>query len=150
MPVVAALADNRNPQSLASRLRQKRFAVFLQLVSCLSRPIRILDVGRTQEFWEVLGFGEQTGVSVTVTPVCSPNPNTSQNSCVLPTSKMRIGRDRQETSCKNTANRFCRNLDASDWGLRLSASAATTGIFPDVCSARRETPRVDQHKRTLI
>ena len=64
--MVAALADNRNPQSLASRLRQKRFSVFLRLVSSLSRPIRILDVGGTQEFWEVMGFGEEQGVTVTL------------------------------------------------------------------------------------
>jgi hypothetical protein len=66
MAVVAALADNRNPQSLASRLRQKRFSVFLRLVSSLSHPIRILDVGGTQQFWEGMGFGEQEGVTVTL------------------------------------------------------------------------------------
>ena len=50
------LADNRNPASLAARLRRRRFALFAQLLSCLRRPIRILDVGGTPGFWNVMGF----------------------------------------------------------------------------------------------
>ena len=64
--MVVALADNGNPQSLAAILRRKRFSLFLQLLSSLTRPISILDVGGTQQFWEVMGFAQEEGVNVTL------------------------------------------------------------------------------------
>ena len=45
------VADNRNPDSLASRLRAKRFQKFAELLVGASEPVRILDVGGTPEFW---------------------------------------------------------------------------------------------------
>jgi hypothetical protein len=45
------VADNRNPASLASRLRAKRFQKFAELLVGASEPVRILDVGGTPEFW---------------------------------------------------------------------------------------------------
>jgi hypothetical protein len=59
------LADNRNPASLATRMRRRRFALFEELFSGLSGAIRILDVGGTPGFWRVMGF-ERTTVSVTL------------------------------------------------------------------------------------
>jgi SAM-dependent methyltransferase len=64
--VVTAVADNRNPHSLAARLRRKRFDLFLGLLSTLNRPVAILDVGGTQNFWEVMGFASVGEVSVTL------------------------------------------------------------------------------------
>src|SRR6202035_1769623 len=37
-------------------LRKKRFALFKELISSLPRPICILDVGGTEEFWEQMDF----------------------------------------------------------------------------------------------
>jgi len=52
------LADNTKPNSLASRLRRKRFRVFLEMLNCVStnlnRPLKILDVGGTEIFWEMM------------------------------------------------------------------------------------------------
>ena len=45
------VADNRNPDSLASRLRARRFQKFAELLAGASEPARILDVGGTPEFW---------------------------------------------------------------------------------------------------
>jgi hypothetical protein len=59
------LADNRNPASLAARLRRRRFALFAELLSRLPRPIRILDVGGTPGFWRVMGF-DRAAESVTL------------------------------------------------------------------------------------
>jgi SAM-dependent methyltransferase len=66
LTVVTALADNRNPDSLAAKLRRKRFALFLRLLSSVDRPVTILDVGGTQNFWEEMGFSEVGDVSVTL------------------------------------------------------------------------------------
>jgi hypothetical protein len=64
--VLTALADNRNPDSLAARMRKKRFSLFLELLASLRRPISILDVGGTQSFWEAMGFGQYDDVRVTL------------------------------------------------------------------------------------
>lgn len=49
------LADNKNPKSLATDFRRKRFAPVLkkmeELHQSLNRPLKILDVGGTERFW---------------------------------------------------------------------------------------------------
>lgn len=57
-------ADNRERDSLATRLRQKRFELFNSLIMPLPRPLRILDLGGTQVFWERMGFLEQADVEI--------------------------------------------------------------------------------------
>ncbi len=41
---------------MQTKIRRKRFAFFKSLVSSLPRPLQILDVGGTQEFWEKMNF----------------------------------------------------------------------------------------------
>ena len=50
------LADFRRDDSLAIRIRLKRIAYFKELISSLPRPLRILDVGGTEVFWERMGL----------------------------------------------------------------------------------------------
>jgi hypothetical protein len=63
---LANAADFRNPQSLSRRLRQKRSAFFEQLIAPLVKPLRVLDVGGTEEFWQSLGYGNRDDVWVTL------------------------------------------------------------------------------------
>ncbi|MDQ6770487.1 MAG: class I SAM-dependent methyltransferase [Gemmatimonadota bacterium] len=58
--------DNREAGSLATRMRRRRFAFFLSLLDHVRRPARILDVGGTQNFWEVMGRGNLGGLRVTL------------------------------------------------------------------------------------
>lgn len=44
-------SDHSRPDSWASRLRQRRFGQFLRLIPDDGEPIRILDVGGTEESW---------------------------------------------------------------------------------------------------
>jgi len=60
------LADNRNPNSLAARLRKDRFSIFLSLLSRVSQPISILDVGGSEEFWKRLLFECEMDIRVTL------------------------------------------------------------------------------------
>jgi hypothetical protein len=76
--MLRALADNRDPRSLAGRLRRQRFTLFESLISRVPRPLRILDVGGTQQFWQVMGFAgaeriEVTILNLTPEPVSLPN-----------------------------------------------------------------------------
>ena len=56
--------DNRDPDSLATRMRRERFKFFLGLLHNVPRPIKILDVGGTQGFWETMGYTDVPGVQV--------------------------------------------------------------------------------------
>ncbi|HEY0528577.1 MAG TPA: class I SAM-dependent methyltransferase [Gemmatimonadaceae bacterium] len=64
--MVLKFADNSKPDSLATRLRQRRFGFFLSLLRSLPRPLAILDVGGTQEFWERMGRDALGDVRVTL------------------------------------------------------------------------------------
>lgn len=73
--VLRKLADNSAKDSLATRLRIRRMAIFRELIAALPRPLRILDVGGTQEFWRI-AFGEMNGMHVTLLNV-KPGSNTT-------------------------------------------------------------------------
>lgn len=49
------LVDSRDPNSYANRLRERRFAMFRDLLERLDGPVRILDVGGTPTFWHLRG-----------------------------------------------------------------------------------------------
>ncbi len=57
------LSDNKNKNSLANRLRRKRFSLFLQLLEGFEKPVKILDVGGTALFWEQMGLAGQKGLA---------------------------------------------------------------------------------------
>ena len=59
-------ADVRKRDSLATRLRRNRFALFNSLTAPLARPLRILDVGGTQVFWERMEFLGQPDVEIVI------------------------------------------------------------------------------------
>src|SRR5512134_909254 len=64
--MLKALADNRVRDSLAGRMRRKRFEFFLDLLSRLERPLNLLDVGGTESFWKVVDLPSEAGVQVTL------------------------------------------------------------------------------------
>lgn len=43
----------------SAKLRQKRFTLFKSLVRSLHHPLRILDLGGTQSFWETIEFARE-------------------------------------------------------------------------------------------
>ena len=56
MEMIKKLADNRDKTSLAAGMRRKRFQHFLQLLERVPRPVTVLDIGGTQNFWEVMNY----------------------------------------------------------------------------------------------
>ena len=66
MSLLKRLGDNSNPGSLATRMRRRRFAFFLSLLDTVKRPVRILDVGGTQQFWDVMGHEKLEEVRITL------------------------------------------------------------------------------------
>ena len=72
------MSDSRDPNSVAVRLRRKRFGFFLELVSKIEKPVRILDVGGTQSYWELVGYTSPDDVQITLLNV-SKEPTTLPN-----------------------------------------------------------------------
>ena len=60
------LANNRTERSLAVKLRRRRFAFFRSLLAPLPRPLRILDVGGTEQYWGQMGFADEVGVEIVI------------------------------------------------------------------------------------
>lgn len=58
------LFDIREEKSLATKFRKKRFSLFLSLIAKLQKPLKILDVGGTQVFWERMNFIEENGIEI--------------------------------------------------------------------------------------
>ena len=52
----STIADNKNPNSLASSFRSKRLNLFKGFVAGLPKPVKILDIGGTPEFWKHAGL----------------------------------------------------------------------------------------------
>jgi len=49
------LADNRDPRSVAARLRRRRSQLLRELLATVPRPARLLDIGGTQTWWDTIG-----------------------------------------------------------------------------------------------
>src|SRR5882672_10322464 len=60
------LASSRDSASFANKLRARRFLKFDALTARWPRPLRILDVGGTNAFWENRGWHQRTDVEVMI------------------------------------------------------------------------------------
>ncbi|MCH8822438.1 MAG: methyltransferase domain-containing protein [Planctomycetes bacterium] len=65
MSFIQSLSAVENPMSLSNRMRTKRFELFERLAANMPRPLRIIDLGGTPEFWEQRGWGERSDVHIT-------------------------------------------------------------------------------------
>lgn len=68
-----SVADWQNPNSVAFRLRKKRFAYLTALFADLPRPVRVLDVGGTADYWDMFGQDELKALDVTLLNVTEAN-----------------------------------------------------------------------------
>jgi methyltransferase family protein len=60
------LATDSSSGSISHRMRERRFRLFEELVAPLPRPLRILDVGGTNTYWEQRGWAGRDDVSITL------------------------------------------------------------------------------------
>ena len=60
------LLKNKLTYFFQIRLRRKRFALLLKKINKLNKPVSILDVGGTQEFWEDMKFTETNWANITL------------------------------------------------------------------------------------
>jgi Methyltransferase domain len=60
------LADGHSADSFSNRMRGKRFERFEALTATLDRPLRILDIGGTHNFWAQRGWAGRDDVDITM------------------------------------------------------------------------------------
>ena len=69
------LADSEAASSLGTRLRRRRLAHFRALLDALPRPLRVIDLGGTARYWELMGLAGAPGVHVTLVNLgAEPDP----------------------------------------------------------------------------
>jgi len=56
MSLLKKLADNTRTNSISNKFRRRRFAFFEKFISLLPRPVKILDVGGTENYWQQMGI----------------------------------------------------------------------------------------------
>ncbi|MFA7418549.1 MAG: methyltransferase domain-containing protein [Melioribacteraceae bacterium] len=74
MSVLIKIADSISAVSLANKLRNKRFLLFLSIFKDLNIST-ILDIGGTELYWENRGFKEKTIIIVNKIPIKTKNQN---------------------------------------------------------------------------
>lgn len=71
------IANNQDKKSLSSQMRLIRYNYFISLVNNLPKPVNVLDVGGTQEYWQAMGLEDDqikiTLLNLTHQKVTSPN-----------------------------------------------------------------------------
>ena len=83
MRFLRRFADYRRPGSIANRLRQRRFALFEDLLAGQPEPRRILDVGGTAAFWDSHGYASRPGTEIVLLNiVAAPSEHSNMVSVV--------------------------------------------------------------------
>lgn len=75
------IADNRNEQSFAVKLRKRRFGFFRSLLARLERPLHVLDIGGTENYWKTMGLTPEDQVFVTLLNVSTETVSLPYLSC---------------------------------------------------------------------
>ena len=60
------ILDNTDKNSLANKFRTKRFKHFAELINSLPKPVSILDVGGTENFWQQMGLAGNHDYNLTI------------------------------------------------------------------------------------
>lgn len=66
------LFDNTRSTSLANSFRRKRLKLFLELADKYKKPVRVLDVGGTENYWKQMGLLGNTDFELTITNIEDP------------------------------------------------------------------------------
>lgn len=63
------LFDNTRSTSLANSFRRKRLKLFLELADKYEKPVRVLDVGGTENYWKQMGLLGNPDYELTITNI---------------------------------------------------------------------------------
>jgi len=86
--IIDKIYNHQNSNSLASKLRKKRFAFFQFLLESLPSPIKVLDVGGTLSFWENICILHEVNKKIDITII---NRYLEENNSAYPNIKQFVG-----------------------------------------------------------
>lgn len=66
MKFLRKYADNAIPYSLVNKLRQRRFNKFLEFIQNFEKPVKILDIGGTYNYWKQMGMADSGDLEITL------------------------------------------------------------------------------------
>jgi len=66
MRLLKKLADNSDPGGFGTKMRLKRHAFFVGLISSIDRPIKILDVGGIELYWKTMKMADSQDLQITL------------------------------------------------------------------------------------
>lgn len=70
--VIKAIYNNESKSSMAYKLRRKRLSLFIDLLSKLKRPLLILDVGGTDNYWKNFDFIDLNSIRIVLLNLTKP------------------------------------------------------------------------------
>jgi len=73
------ILDNTRQSSLANKFRLKRFKYFTELIAPLPKPVKILDVGGTENFWLNMGLAGNHDYSITIFNITESDVSEKEN-----------------------------------------------------------------------
>ena len=73
------ILDNTDPGSLANKFRRKRFLLFTEFIKDLERPVKILDIGGTENFWKQMGIYGNNDYLITILNLDEPDKTIDRN-----------------------------------------------------------------------
>jgi len=73
------ILDNTDPGSLANKFRRKRFLLFTEFIKDLERPVKIFDIGGTENFWKQMGIYGDNDYLITILNLDEPDKTTDRN-----------------------------------------------------------------------
>lgn len=77
------MVDFRKDDSVITKIRLRRIALFKELISPLPRPVKIIDVGGTELFWKRMGFADDENYQITILNLSKTEGHHSNISLVI-------------------------------------------------------------------
>ncbi len=74
MKILRKYADVREESSESNRFRRKRFSFFLSLIKKIPKPISIIDLGGTSNFWKKMSFPKNDEANITLVNIKEEMP----------------------------------------------------------------------------
>jgi len=78
LTAIRKFASSDDANSLGNRMRARRFQLFEKLTAKIPRPIRIIDIGGTNRFWEINGWTNHSDAHITLVNL-TPEPQMHDN-----------------------------------------------------------------------
>lgn len=75
MRILKSIVNYNNKNSLGNKFRQRRFEFFENAIKNYPKPLKILDIGGTEQFWKNRGFANNPDFSIMLVNLYKEEPS---------------------------------------------------------------------------